>query len=175
MYTLVWTNLNMWTWLSLFWAARENCRLLQLWNVGRFFKLSSHCSCALFLPILVLVSHSQTLSESLATWDYIGAVLHTEPFASSSSGLTAARYSTTVLLEENVAELRERHCCTLAEQSYKRHSLVSFILPYSMLQSVYGECNNHILYAVWPRLWQEKSFRTPDPLPAFREWVITLA
>ena len=165
MYTLVWTNLNMWTWLSLFWAARENCTLaaLKCWS---FFQA---------LIALFMCSFPTDTSASLATWDYIGAVLHTEPFASSSSGLTAARYSTTVLLEENAAELRERHCCTLAEQSYKRHSLLSFILPYSMLQSVYGECNNHILYAVWPHLWQEKSFRTPDSLPAFREWVITLA
>ena len=59
-----------------------------------------------------------------------------EPFASSSSGLTLARYSTTVLLEADAgsredtvghwqtvlleadAGSRERHCWTLAEQSY---------------------------------------------------------
>ena len=31
------------------------------------------------------------------------------------------------------------------------------------------ECNNYILYIVWPRpMWQEMSLRTPDPLSTFR-------
>ena len=39
-----------------------------------------------------------------------------------------------------------------------------------MLHALHGECNNYILYAIWScPMWQEKSFRTPDPLSAFWE------
>ena len=38
------------------------------------------------------------------------------------------------------------------------------------MHAAHGECNNYILYAIRSRpMWQEKSFRTPDPLSAFRE------
>ena len=65
--------------------------------------------------------------------EFVKHALHSEPFESSSSGLTVARYSTTLLLEADAGS-RDRRCWTLAEQSYKRHSLVSYTRMQCMLE-----------------------------------------
>ena len=78
--------------------------------------------------IYYVLGHSK-VGRSLL--EFLKHALHSEPFASSSCGLIVARYSTTVLLEADAGS-RKRRYWTLAEQSYKRHSLVS---------SLHAACN----------------------------------
>ena len=61
--------------------------------------------------------------------------MHSEPFASSSSGLTVARYSIAVLLVVDAGS-RKRRCWTLAEQSCKRHSLVPSYTLHAMYEGM---------------------------------------
>ena len=96
---------------------------------------------------------------------FVKHALHNEPFASSSFGLTVARYSTTVLLASGRCWIEEATLLDTGRAIIKTIQLAIF------LHAACDAWGNALITFFTPfdlASHEEKSFRTPDHLSAFR-------